>query len=99
MRCDVPAHDRRCRAAKLREPRVRKPVSGLGARDLAVSVIHAVLDRHRAFEAAYEAGLARPECAKLEPRDRGLARLIAATVLRRSGELRAVTGSFLEKPL
>ena len=35
----------------------------------------------------------------LEPRDRALARLIAATVLRRVGELEAVLNSFLEKPL
>ena len=35
----------------------------------------------------------------LEPRDRGLARLIAATVLRRLGELEAVLNSYLEKPL
>ncbi len=77
----------------------RPAAAGLGARDLAVSVISAVLDRHRTFEAAFEAGLARPEGAKLEARDRGLARLIAATVLRRGGGLRAVLQSFLEKPL
>ena len=35
----------------------------------------------------------------LEPRDRGLARLIAATVLRRLGELEAVLNGYLEKPL
>ena len=35
----------------------------------------------------------------LEPRDRALARLIAATVLRRLGELEAVLNSYLEKPL
>ena len=35
----------------------------------------------------------------LPPRDRALARLIAATVLRRAGELEAVLQSFLEKPL
>ena len=35
----------------------------------------------------------------LEPRDRALARLIAATVLRRVGELEAVLNSYLEKPL
>lgn len=35
----------------------------------------------------------------LAPRDRGLARLIAATVLRHQGQLEAVLTSFLEKPL
>ena len=35
----------------------------------------------------------------LEPRDRALARMIAATVLRRLGELEAVLNGYLEKPL
>ncbi len=35
----------------------------------------------------------------LPPRDRALARLIAGTVLRHAGELRAVLASYLEKPL
>ncbi len=35
----------------------------------------------------------------LEPRDRGLARLIATTVLRRLGQLEALLNSYLEKPL
>lgn len=35
----------------------------------------------------------------LEPRDRGLARLIAATVLRRLGQLEALLNGYLEKPL
>jgi hypothetical protein len=37
--------------------------------------------------------------AALEPRDRALARLIAATVLRRQGELEHVLNAFLAKPL
>ena len=37
--------------------------------------------------------------ARSKPRDRALARLIAATVLRRLGELEAVLNSYLEKPL
>jgi 16S rRNA (cytosine967-C5)-methyltransferase len=36
---------------------------------------------------------------QLQPRDRGLARLIASTVLRRQGELEAVLSGYLEKPL
>ena len=35
----------------------------------------------------------------MEPRDRAFARLLAATVLRRQGELEHVLGAFLDKPL
>ena len=40
---------------------------------------------------------ARPETAAIEPRDRAFARLLAATVLRRHGELEHVLGAFLER--
>jgi 16S rRNA (cytosine967-C5)-methyltransferase len=43
--------------------------------------------------------MARPEVAAIEARDRAFARLLAATVLRRLGELDRVLGAFLEKPL
>jgi 16S rRNA (cytosine967-C5)-methyltransferase len=43
--------------------------------------------------------LARPEAAAMEARDRAFARLLAATVLRRQGELELVLDAFLEKPL
>ena len=39
------------------------------------------------------------QSSKLAPRDRGLARLIAATVVRHLGQLESVLSSFLEKPL
>lgn len=45
-----------------------------------------------------EAG-ARPEAAALEPRDRAFARLLAATVLRRQGELEHALRALLAKPL
>lgn len=71
---------------------------GLAAREVAVQALAAVLERGRAFDDALDQALARAGAA-LEGRDRGLARLIAATVLRRHGELAAVIGSFLERPL
>jgi len=55
-----------------------------------------VLSEHHSFDAAVAKEF---QGGSLEPRDRALARLIAATVLRRLGELEAVLNSYLEKPL
>lgn len=74
---------------------VRAP-SGLIARDVAVSALFSVFVEKRAFEDVFNKAAASRD---LEGRDRGFARLIAATVLRHHGELRAVIGRFLEKPL
>lgn len=76
-------------------PAPRLP-AGYAARDLATRLIDAVLVRGRALDDALEQHVAS---ADLEPRDRGLARLIAATVLRRLGQLEAVLALFIEKPL
>jgi 16S rRNA (cytosine967-C5)-methyltransferase len=57
-----------------------------------------LLDRRPLDQVLAEAG-ARPEAAVLEPRDRAFARLLAATVLRRQGELEHVLRAFLDKPL
>jgi 16S rRNA (cytosine967-C5)-methyltransferase len=49
---------------------------------------------------AFDSAVAKEfQTSGLEPRDRALARLISATVLRRLGELEAVLNSYLEKPL
>lgn len=72
----------------------RKPAPpGLATRKAAVRVISAVLTDHRSLDEALAATDA------LDPRDRGLARLIAGTVIRRQGELESVLNSFLSKPL
>jgi 16S rRNA (cytosine967-C5)-methyltransferase len=55
-----------------------------------------VLDEGHALDAAVAKHL---NMSALPPRDRALARLIAATVVRRVGELEAVLSGFLEKPL
>lgn len=74
---------------------VRAP-AGMIARDVAVSALFSVFVEKRAFEDVFNKAA---EARDLESRDRGFARLIAATVLRHHGELRAVIGRFLEKPL
>lgn len=74
---------------------VRAP-AGMIARDVAVSALFSVFVEKRAFDDVFNKAA---EARDLEPRDRGFARLIAATVLRHHGELRAVIGRFLEKPL
>ena len=68
----------------------------MAARDVAVSALFSVFVEKRAFDDAFAKAAATRN---LEPRDRAFARLIAATVLRHHGELRAVIARFLEKPL
>ncbi|WP_439817263.1 RsmB/NOP family class I SAM-dependent RNA methyltransferase [Zavarzinia sp. CC-PAN008] len=62
-------------------PRRAIPPAG-GARGAALRVLAAVLDRRRSLDEALP-----PAVAGLEPRDRAFARLLAATVLRRLGQL------------
>jgi 16S rRNA (cytosine967-C5)-methyltransferase len=68
----------------------------LPAREAAVRLLTNVLGDGHAFDGAVAKEF---QGSALEPRDRALARLIAATVLRRLGELEAVLNSYLEKPL
>ena len=85
------------RAAQQKSKRRRTP-EGLEARELAVRLIAGVLADKKPFEQVQAACLAHPRTAQLEPRDRAFARAIAATVLRRQGELEFVLASFLEHP-
>jgi 16S rRNA (cytosine967-C5)-methyltransferase len=71
----------------------------MAARDLAVQLVADVLLGRQPLDQAWSQLTARPTVAALEARDRALARLIAATVLRRQGELEHVLNAFLEKPL
>ena len=73
--------------------------SGLAARDLAVDLLEAVLVRGRALDDALDAAPDTHSATRMEPRDRGFARLIAATVLRNYGSLDAVLARFLDRPL
>jgi 16S rRNA (cytosine967-C5)-methyltransferase len=69
----------------------------LAARQLAVHLVAGVLRGQRPLEQVLAAR--QPELALLERRDRGLAHMVAATVLRRLGELEHVLNSFIERPL
>src|SRR5262245_1654437 len=81
-----------------REAPYREP-PGLAVRRIAVATLVAVLDGWRTLDDAFESAISASSHAPLETRDRAFARLIVLTVLRRKGELDAVLGSFLEKPL
>lgn len=65
---------------------------GLAARRSALAMVEAVLEHDRGLDECADA------TAGLEPRDRAFARLIALTVLRRLGQLDALTDLLLEKP-
>lgn len=71
------------------------PPAGLAAREAAVRLIAAVMHKQRSLDDALAKEFASDA---LPPRDRALARLIAGTVLRHAGELKAVVSGYLEKP-
>ena len=73
------------------------PPPGPGdARAVALTLLRAVLRRGRPLD---EALAGDASFAALEPRDRGFARLIAATALRRLGQIDALIDTCLERPL
>jgi 16S rRNA (cytosine967-C5)-methyltransferase len=72
---------------------------GFSARRLAVHLVSGVLFAKRPLEQVLADVAQRPDLSLLHPRDRGLARLVAATVLRRQGELEHVINAFIERPL
>lgn len=73
--------------------------AGLPARQAAAAAVAGVLLRGHALDDSLSTALGPENADRLEPRDRAFARLLAATVLRRSGELQTVVASFLDKPL
>jgi 16S rRNA (cytosine967-C5)-methyltransferase len=73
--------------------------AGLAARQLAHDLIAGVLIDRRPLDQVLDEAGARPEAAAMELRDRAFARLLAATVLRRQGELEHVLRAFLARPL
>lgn len=90
---------RRASASKAKPSRFPSQPAGLQARALAVELVAAVLDRGRTFDEALASCLARQEYRTLAANDRGLARLIAATVLRQHGQLTRIVNRFIERPL
>lgn len=66
------------------------------ARSAALDILTDVLRRKRPLDEALETNRDLP---RLDERDRGFARLLAATTLRRLGQIDAVLAGFLERPL
>ncbi len=73
--------------------------SGLKARQLASLLLKSVLHGKQPFDDVFAASGERPAFAGLEFRDRAFARAIAATALRRLGQIEDLLARFLEKPL
>ena len=73
--------------------------AGLRARKLAAYLLRAVLQGKQPFDDAFAASSAKTAFAGLEFRDRAFARAIAATALRRLGQIEDILGRFLERPL
>jgi 16S rRNA (cytosine967-C5)-methyltransferase len=79
-------------------PRPKAP-TGFGTRQLAVHLIKSVLSHGQSLDEALVYAFTREDNRGLPSRDRAFARLIAATVLRRHGQLEAAIAAFLERPL
>jgi len=75
------------------EPRTTSAQAGYAARDAARGLLSAVLDQHQPLDAALEGSA----IAGLDPRDRGFARAVAATALRRLGEIDMALGSLIAR--
>jgi 16S rRNA (cytosine967-C5)-methyltransferase len=73
--------------------------AGLQGRKLAAFLLKAVLHGKQPFDDAFAASSAKPAFTNIEFRDRAFARAIAATALRRLGQIEDLLGRFLEKPL
>ncbi len=92
---DCPLSDKQDRATRLaRENRV-----GLPARRAATQLVEAVLERARPLDIVFAEQAGSGLLSNLAQRDRALARAIAATTLRRQGQIDAVFNTFLERPL
>ncbi len=74
-------------------------VPGVDARRLAVSYIRGVLADGRFLDELVARAMADDDIAQMEHRDRALARLIAATLLRHRGEIDDLLERFMQKPL
>ncbi len=72
---------------------------GLALRELAVDLLDAVLSDGRPFDEAWAAILKKSAYQTLEPRDRAMARSIAANALRYARPLEEVLANFIDKPL
>jgi 16S rRNA (cytosine967-C5)-methyltransferase len=99
----VASNDKRPHAPIVKPPEHRpenRPLpSGYEVRQLATLLVSSVLLDGRALDDTIATAFARADFRQMEPRDKGLARLIAATVLRRLGQLDAIIMSFVDRSL
>ncbi len=72
------------------------PPTGLATRERAHTILHEVLDRGRPLDEVLQSDL---RFARLADRDRAFARNLIATTLRRLGQIDAIVGACLDKPL
>lgn len=84
---------------KSNQPQSKAEVAGLQTRRLAVYLLRAVLRDKQPFDGAFAGSSAKAAFAGLEFRDRAFARAIAATSLRRLGQIEDLLGRFLRKSL
>lgn len=90
---------RRAQNAAAQSNQPSEPPAGLLPRELAAGLVDVVIAKGRTFDDALASYFSRAEFRDLQPKDLGLARLIAATVLRRHGQLSEIVGTFIERPL
>ncbi|MGI9384043.1 MAG: RsmB/NOP family class I SAM-dependent RNA methyltransferase [Methyloligellaceae bacterium] len=72
---------------------------GLPARHAAVALLEAVLGKGQSLDAAFSEHVRHGTLAALSVRDRALARAIAATALRRKGQIEEIFQGLLERPI
>jgi 16S rRNA (cytosine967-C5)-methyltransferase len=87
------------RHSKTPNKSAREEASGLAARQLASRLLKSVLQDREPFDDVFAGSIAKPAFANLAFRDRAFARAIAATALRRLGQIEDMLGRFLERPL
>lgn len=85
--------------ARPKRPNANK-TPGLGARRASAALLAAVMTEGRPLDEALATEQdVNGTLARLDPRDRGFARTIAATALRRQGQITDILTHFLDKPL
>ena len=77
----------------------KRAVLGLVSRRLAIEALGDVLVKHKPLDGALDRVAGLPAAKGLHPSDLALTRLIAATTLRRLGQLEDVLAHFIAKPL
>ena len=81
------------------KPDAANLTSGLASRRIAVDALHEVLVRRKPLEGVLERLVVAAAADDLHPSDLALTRLIAATALRRLGQIEDVTGRYLLRTL